>query len=172
MKDGSTGTRVGKVLFDIDEGEEATFVTGIGIPGRSKNKPKQMPNDRDLFMSEEDKLLDSVNQTEKDMKDMMKYLDAVEKSVSGDDLEQIRRMLKYTSKSVMHHSKAYTNIRGEVELMNKNASDALSHVSRHNSDVQRMLLESEQSRRRNGTKVAIIEENNEEDDDATAYQES
>lgn len=62
-------------------------MTGIGIPGRSKNnKPKAMPDDPTLFMSEEDKLLDSVNQTENDMKAMMKYLDAVESSVSGDDL--------------------------------------------------------------------------------------
>ena len=36
-------------------------MTGVGIPGRSKNKPKAMPDDPTLFMSEEDKMLDSVN---------------------------------------------------------------------------------------------------------------
>ena len=96
---------------------------------------------------------------------MMKYLDAVENSVSGDDLAQIRRMLKYTSKSVTHHSKAYTNIKSEVETMNKDASDALTNVSRHNDDIQRMLLQSEQSRRKLETKVAIPEAQDEEDDD-------
>lgn len=81
-------------------------------------------------------------------------------------------MLKYTSKSVNNHSVAYTNIRGEVEEMNNTGFDALSNISKHNSDLQRHLLESEKSKRRLGTKVAIIEENNEDDDDATAYQES
>ena len=42
---------------------------------------------------------------------MMKYLDAVENSILGDDLAQIRRMLNYTSKSVNHHSKAYSGIK-------------------------------------------------------------
>ena len=45
---------------------------------------------------------------------MMKYLDAVEGMMGGDDLAQIRRMLKFTSKSVKHHSKAYANIKTEV----------------------------------------------------------
>ena len=40
-KDPSTGVR-GKVLFDADaEGADAgTFVTGVGIPGKSKTKKK------------------------------------------------------------------------------------------------------------------------------------
>ena len=99
---------------------------------------------------------------------MMKYLDAVENSVSGDDLAQIRRMLKYTSKSVIHHSKAYTNIKGEVENMNKDALDALRSIGQHNDDVQRMILESEKGRRKLGTKVAIPEEN-ENDEDEESY---
>ena len=138
---GGEAKKVGKVLFDIDE--EATFVTGIGIPGRTKSKPRTDEENRQLLMSEEDRLLESVNQTENDMKNMMKYLDAVENTMGGDDLTQIKRMLKFTTRSVDHHSKAYTNIRGEVEEMNKDAYEALNKISRHNDDVQRMLLESE-----------------------------
>lgn len=119
-------------------------------------------------MSEEDKLLQSVDNTEKEMRAMMKYLDAVENSISGDDLAQIRRMLKFTSKSVTHHSKAYTNIKSEVEGMNKEANDALLKVAQNNDDIQRLLLQSEQGRRKLDTKVAIPEENNEEDDDPAA----
>ena len=74
---------------------------------------------------------------------MMKYLDAVESSILGDDLAQIRRMLTYTSKSVNHHSKAYANIRHEVEDMNKDAFVALAKMSQHDEDVQRLLQESE-----------------------------
>ena len=77
------------------------------------------------------------------MKDMMKYLNAVDDMMGGDDLAQIRRMLDYTSESVKHHSKAYTGIRERVEEMNKDASSALDTVSRHNDDIKRMMLESE-----------------------------
>ena len=78
-------------------------------------------------------------------------------------------MLKYTSKSVNHHSKAYTNIKSEVEGMNRTATDALSSVAKNDDDIQRLLLESEQGRRKKlDTKVAIPEENNEEDEDPSA----
>ena len=99
---------------------------------------------------------------------MMKYLDAVESSILGDDLAQIRRMLTYTSKSVNHHSKAYANIRHEVEDMNKDAFVALAKMSQHDEDVQRLLQESEQSKRKLETKVAIPEMN-EEDEDMAGY---
>ena len=36
VKANSKATRVGKVLFDVDT--DGTFVTGVGIPGRSKNQ--------------------------------------------------------------------------------------------------------------------------------------
>ena len=48
-------TKVGKVLFDIDE--EGTFVTGGGIPGQTRIQKPPKPNRDDIFMSEEDKLL-------------------------------------------------------------------------------------------------------------------
>ena len=99
---------------------------------------------------------------------MMKYLDAVENSILGDDLAQIRRMLNYTSKSVNHHSKAYSNIRNEVDDMNNNAFVALAKMSQHDAEVQRLLLQSEQSKRKLETKVAIPEMN-EEDEDIAGY---
>ena len=98
----------------------------------------------------------------------MKYLDAVENSILGDDLAQIRRMLNYTSKSVNHHSKAYSNIRNEVDDMNNNAFVALAKMSQHDAEVQRLLLQSEQSKRKLETKVAIPEMN-EEDEDIAGY---
>ena len=103
------------------------------------------------------------------MHDMMKYLDAVETSILGDDLAQIRRMLNYTSKSVNHHSKAYSNIRNEVDDMNNNAFVALAKMSQHDAEVQRLLLQSEQSKRKLETKVAIPEMNDEEDEDIAGY---
>jgi len=94
-------------------------------------------------MFPEDELMERVDQTEKEMHAMMKYLNAVENMMAGDDLEQIRRMLDYTGTSVKHHSKSYSNIKSQIEDMNKDAHSALNKISHHNDDVKRMLLESE-----------------------------
>jgi len=41
-KEPEGGVKVGKVLFDIDAGaDDGTFVTGLGIPGKSKKQAKQ-----------------------------------------------------------------------------------------------------------------------------------
>ena len=82
----------------------------------------------------------------------------------GDDLAQIRRMLDYTSQSVSNHSKSYTGISRQVDEMNKDATSALGKISKHNDDVKRMLVESEQISRKLATKVVIHEEDSEEDE--------
>mmetsp|Transcript_28578 Transcript_28578/g.35367 ORF Transcript_28578/g.35367 Transcript_28578/m.35367 type:complete len:209 (+) Transcript_28578:1378-2004(+) len=107
--------------------------------------------------------MERVDDTEKEMHRMMKYLNAVENMMSGNDLSHIKRMLDYTGQSVKHHSKAYTGIKQQVEDMNKEATSALSKISTHNSDVKRMLLESEQASRKLATKVVIHEEDSEDD---------
>ena len=73
--------------------------------------------------------MDRVNDAESEMNKMMKYLDNVESMMMGDDLAQIRRMLDYTSGAVNHHSKAYSNIKTQVEEMNSEASEAMTNLS-------------------------------------------
>ena len=107
------GVKSGKVLFDIDAGAEddGTFVTGIGIPGRKGKKAPAPSDDQKYYGSLEDELMDRVDNTEKDLHDMMKYLNQVEDMMAGNDLGHIRKMLDYTTQSVKHHSKAYSNIK-------------------------------------------------------------
>lgn len=52
---------------------------------------------------------------------MMRYLNAVEAMMSGDDLAQIKKMLDYTGQNVKHHSKAYSGIKMQIETMNNEA---------------------------------------------------
>ena len=119
---GKEPVRSGKVLFDVDG--DSTFVTGVGIPGRAKTKKGPSEVEK-YYACEEDALLDRVNNTEKGMQDMMKYLDAVENMMGGDDLAQIRRMLNHTTSAVNHHSKAYANIKEEVLHMNTASAIAM-----------------------------------------------
>ena len=108
--------KVGKIIFDVDAEaaaaeDDGTFVTGVGIPGKKKKARQYTAEELKDHMFPEDELMDRVDQTEKEMHAMMKYLNAVEDMMAGDDLEQIRRMLDYTSTSVSHHSKSYTGIK-------------------------------------------------------------
>ena len=86
VKANSKATRVGKVLFDVDT--DGTFVTGVGIPGRSKNQLHETDDQEDekQYIDEEDMLLDKVEQTSRDLHNMMKYMDKVENLMEGDTL--------------------------------------------------------------------------------------
>ena len=122
-------------------------MTGLGIPGRKGGVPKDFTEEK-YYAYPEDELWERVNRTEKDMHDMMTYLNSVENVMGGDDLAEIKRMLSYTSASVAHHTDAYTGIKSQVEVMNKEASSALGRISKHNDEVMQMLADSEQNSRR------------------------
>ena len=81
--------------------------------------------------------------------------------MSGDELEEIRKMLDTTRTSVEHHSKAFTNVKRQVDYINKDATTALHNISRDDQDIQKMMQESIMSE---STKVVIREENDEEDE--------
>ena len=60
---------------------DGTFVTGVGIPGRTKNKELHETGDQEeqkQYIDEEDLLLEKIDRTEKDLYGMMKYMDKVE----------------------------------------------------------------------------------------------
>ncbi len=166
-EEGKDSKKVGKVIFDVDAGAEdddGTFVTGLGIPGKRKKQKAVHRIEEKFYARIEDELLDKVENTEKEMHDMMKYLNAVENMMSGDDLSQIRRMLDYTTQSVRHHSKAYSGIKDQVSSMNKDADNALKKLSQHSDDIKNMLKETEEMNRKLGTKVVIHEEDSEDDE--------
>lgn len=115
-KEQSTGQRV---LYDEDlfkPSKEKTFVTGGGLPGRMK---KADDSDDDYFMNEEDELLEIVEKQERDMKDMLKYLNEVEDMMGGNDLAHIRQMIRYTTETMDHHIQSYDKIKSHVDEMNK-----------------------------------------------------
>ena len=86
IKEKNKATRVGKVLFDVDT--DGTFVTGVGIPGRSKNQIHEADDQEEQksYIDEEDMLLEKVEQTSRDLHNMMKYMDKVENLMEGDTL--------------------------------------------------------------------------------------
>ena len=126
--------------------------------------PPEVVEAAKLYTMPEDELLDRVDQTEREMHEMMKYLNAVDQVMHGDDLAQIAKMLDYTSQNVKHHSKAYSNIRVQVEDMNKDAKSALGKISTHSEDIKKILAETEVVSRQLATKAPIHEEDYEDED--------
>ena len=86
VKEKNKANRVGKVLFDVDT--DGTFVTGVGIPGKSKNQIHEADDQEEekSYIDEEDMLLERVEQTSRDLHNMMKYMDKVENLMEGDTL--------------------------------------------------------------------------------------
>ena len=60
-------------------------------------------------------------------------------------------------------------MKAQVDELNKGAISAMKRIGRHNTDVARMCLDSEQRARATGTKVAILEE---EEEDGAGFDES
>lgn len=71
----NAGQNSGKVIFDIDA-EGGTFVTGVGIPGSKKVKNQKYAEEEEMkyYTYPEDELWERVNKTEKEMQDMLNYL--------------------------------------------------------------------------------------------------
>ena len=162
-----------KVLYDVDanDGNDgSTFVTGGGIPGRKsqtrKQKKQEPAYDEEVkfYDNLEEELLDRVDKTEQEMNEMMRYLASVEDMMGGNDLTEIYRMLETTGTSVQNHSKAYNNLKLQVDNLNKDATQALGKFGRTNDDISKLLLETEE--RKNATKVVIYEDDSEDDQEA------
>ena len=69
------------------------------------------------------------------MQEMMRYLTSVEDMMGGDDLTEIYKMLETTGTSVQHHSKAYNNLKLQVDSLNKNATEALGQFADSSDDI-------------------------------------
>lgn len=108
-----------KILYEADlpPQKEKTFVTGGGVPGRAKRMEED--SDDELFLNEEDELLEIVDKQEREMKDMLKYLNEVEEMMGGNDLAQIRQMMRYQNETMEHHINSYDKIKSTVDEMNK-----------------------------------------------------
>ena len=77
------------------------------------------------------------------MKDMMKYLQEVESSLNGSDLEAIKKMMACTDESMDQHINHYDQLKNQVDELNKGALNAMKRIGKHNPDVARMVLDSE-----------------------------
>jgi hypothetical protein len=77
----------------------------------------------------EDELLDEVDQHERDMNDMLKYLSEVEELIHGQDLKSIQSMMDVTKDNMDQHFQAYDKLKDSISTMNKQAEDAIESLN-------------------------------------------
>ena len=66
----------------------------------------------------------------------------------------------------------YNQIKKQVDELNTGAISAMKKIGKHNTDVQRMVLDSEQRQRSTQLKVAIPEERHDSDEEYDKADES
>lgn len=118
--------------FTADGGAN-TFLTGGGLPNKDKDSDEEdqiaTVKPPKHFKNEEDEMLDKVEGFEREMKEMLDYLNDVSDMMAGDDLSKISKMIKYSKKSMGEHVKAIDNIRDNVECMNQEAMDNITDMA-------------------------------------------
>lgn len=71
-----------------------------------------------------------LDDTEKDMNDMLKYLSEVEELVrSGQDLREIQSMMDVTKDTMKEHFESYNKFKGQIEEIQSEADMALSKLN-------------------------------------------
>ena len=137
----TTGQRV--YQFEDEKPNAAkTFVTGGGLPGQKTEKGPPVKEKR-YFRHEEDEMLDECEDIEKDMQDALNYLEEVNDLMHANDITNIRKMIKYSEKSMNEHFKACDNIKEHVAAMNSEAFGAINTISEVDDDAASWVRESQ-----------------------------
>ena len=89
---------------------------------------------------------------------MLKYLNEVEEMMGGNDLAQIRRMMRYQTETMEQHMEAYDKIKTNVMDMNKGAMDTLKSIQKHAPEFKELYTQQEKYNAEFETQLAVIEE--------------
>lgn len=68
-----------------------------------------------------DELLDDLDDHEKDMNDMYRYLTDMEDLVKGQDLQSIMQMMDVTKDTMTQHFEAYDKFKSQIDIINAQA---------------------------------------------------
>ena len=108
----------GNGSFHGDKDAE-TFITGTKIEKQPTEddhileeydsiiKSSQGQRKKKYYKYEEDELLDDLDEHERDMNEMLKYLSEVEDMIKGQDLKSIQQMMDVTKETMSQHFQAY-----------------------------------------------------------------
>ena len=73
-------------------------------------------------------------------------------------------MIDCTRTTVEKHSKAFDNLKSQVEDLNSDANASITKITEQNEEMSKMFSESEIEQRKQSTKLAIYEEDSEDEE--------
>lgn len=129
-------------------GREDTFVTGGGLPGRNRrtaNVEAEQEEDEEEkeYDCLEDQLLAEVDKHEKDFNQMFVYLNECEDMLHGNDVAQIRELMKVTDKRTHGHIVNYDKIRAEMTELADDAVEAMKSLGKFDKNALKVAKEAE-----------------------------
>ena len=78
--------------------------------------------------------MDDLEQHERDMNDMLKYLSEVEDLIKGQDLTSIQQMMDVTKETMTQHFSAYDKFKEQLLTINSQADEAISLLEKYDDD--------------------------------------
>lgn len=100
--------------------EAETFLTGTKYAQEDEHilaeyETHKRARAKKHYKYEEDELLDDLEEHERDMNEMLKYLSEVEELIKGQDLKTIQNMMDVTKETMTQHFQAYDKFKGQIE---------------------------------------------------------
>jgi len=145
-------------------GREDTFVTGGGLPGRNRrtanvqaDQEEEDDEDKD-YDCLEDQLLAEVDKHEKDFNQMFAYLNEVENMLHGDDVAQIRELIKVTDRRSQGHMLNYDKIRADMAELTDDAVEAMNSLGKFDQKAAKIAKDAERQADNFKKALAIITE--------------
>ncbi|CDW85388.1 UNKNOWN [Stylonychia lemnae] len=112
-----------------------TFITGTKIAQQQVPEEDQhilreyesqmATRKKKYYKYEEDELLDDLDQHERDMNEMLKYLSEVEELIKGQDLKSIQQMMDVTKETMNQHFQACDKFKGQIQEIDNQAEEAI-----------------------------------------------
>lgn len=98
------------------------------LKGEVKKEKKK--GKKPVYDNVADELIDELDQHEKEMNDMLKYLQETQDFLrSKEDLQSIEQMMEVTKDTMEQHFEAYTRFKGQIDTLNQQAEMAISSLN-------------------------------------------
>lgn len=122
------------------------------IKGEVKKEKKK--GKKPMYDNVADELIDELDQHEKEMNDMLKYLQETQDFLrSKEDLQSIEQMMEVTKDTMEQHFEAYNKFKDQIDTLNEQAEKAITSLNFYDDQPAdtKSELSSAQSQRKSGS---------------------
>lgn len=132
----SCGANQNKTDEDLTEEALLRQYDELMMKGEVKKETKKKGK-KPIYDNMADELIDELDQHEKEMNDMLKYLQETQDFLrSKEDIESIEQMMVVTKDTMDQHFEAYNKFKGQIDTLNQQADQAIMALNFYNNDDQ------------------------------------